>query len=168
MLSSHPGTSVPKSFDSSDLPPNFKVSPRRKKPIIGITFFHLSEGEWEVWFMRMGKRPAKYTPSARLASLLVNLIRGLEVQNMAFTSADLTGWSCIIDRAVYPPPKVSQGQPERDPFGVPYNDEDKDSCPFCASDDITTFAHAALGKTDNEPDAWECHHCGNYWEEGGA
>lgn len=166
MLSSHPGTSVPKSLDSSPNAPNFKVKPRKKKPIIAITFYPLAFGEWRVTFFRHEETPKEFITYISPAQILIRVINDMRLMKFANVSPNLRGWTAYVDRAVYPPPKVSQGQPERDPFGVPYNDQTElESCPYCGSDDFGASWVDDLHKTsDDQPDHYDCANCGNSWE----
>lgn len=141
MLSLNPGTLVPKSLDSPQKPQNFNVAIPGKAPITAITLTYLDEAEWEVIFFRDRKTPKKFNPSIDLATRLTKTVLEFKFYKFLEVSPELRGWTAYIDRAVYPPPKARRDGPQRDAFGVPYNDHpcrcaDTRICPGCNGDKV--------------------------------
>jgi len=103
MFTSENGTSVPPAIDSP-----------RKSPILAITLEFvgelttLDENVWIVRFSRRYRLCTSYCPTKTSAKRLTALVKEMNLQKFVNVSPDLHGWTCYIDRAVYPPPKPKQ------------------------------------------------------------
>lgn len=133
MYSLPTGTIVPKSTDSPDLPPNFKVGDRKKHPPVSVTLTYVDFSMWHIQIQRLGQLPRNYyyapnetdayPKQISMASLLRFhlLFANLTVQEKVIIWPQLTGWMAFIDPekfavrtagfAVYPPPSVSDDEP---------------------------------------------------------
>ncbi len=111
----HPtnGTIVPKSVDSPALPPNFKVSPKQKRPIIAVVLRYPGSQEWEVIFMRGGKAAKSYNASLVPVALLCRVIYEYQLLDFVTISPKITGWVAYVDKAVYPPRQATKNPADR-------------------------------------------------------
>jgi len=104
------GTSVPPAIDS----------PPRKSHVLAITLEFvgelttIDENVWIARVMRRYRLPMSYCPTKTSAKRLTALVKEMNLRKYVNVSPELQGWTCYVDRAVYPPPKP---EPE---FHCPY------------------------------------------------